>query len=497
MIYPRIRSFLVSLLTSHRQREEKFFSRLVTHVVTTRPIPPEIDTASQTEVTTSSTMEQPSVEGPLQTVNPSLLEKNPETSSHTLLRSRNPFDRRPDGDSRRDHSSMDVLHRARQMGMKIWALEKLQRMIATINDEDIASYHGHYTRSHNAAGGVGRGRGEADLSQVLRNELLNGPSDRDPSSVLKDLVMFKGPFIYVHDMDEKTRPVMVREYPKVARRQDGAWPQFRSAPLGKCPFIDEPPSKKEIDRERARQQAKEKKTVTKPPPQTQNEVKTVDPSEPTTEKRVLQDIEDEVDRRANQEEAMSATQQTEPQKVLPVRPASPRKSEESFVPPALSRTGPFHLGREPAASGVQPSNITSAIRSQMISSTAAVPGAKAGISKEVHELKRKVLEKSNGGVATGAVASLHRTTEAAGMLKATSGLSTRSIKNYPQEKLGNINEEDATQLEDGANKQREVSRKTTIQKKPKEKKREPKPGYCENCRDKFDDFEEVSGLMLS
>ncbi|KAL2012321.1 hypothetical protein VTN00DRAFT_5039 [Thermoascus crustaceus] len=475
-------------------REEKFFSRLVTHVVTSRPIPPEIDPASPNDMTAASTMEQPSAEGPPQTVNPSLLEKNPEASSHLLLKSRNPFDRRPDGESRRDQSNMDVLHRARQMGMKIWALEKLQRMIATINDGDVAAHHGHYTRSHNAGVGGGRGRGEADLSQVLRNELLNGPSDRDPSASMKELVMFKGPFIYVHDMDEKTRPVMVREYPKVARRQDGAWPQFRSAPLGKCPFIDEPPSKKDIDRERARLQAKEKKTVAKPRPNTQNEAKNVDPPEQTTEKRALQDVDGGLNQRANQEEAMSApkqTEQTDPQKVLPVWPVSPRKSSESFAPPTLSRTGPFHLGREPAASGVQPSNITSAIRSQMISSTAAAPGAKAGVSKEVHELKRKVLEKSNGGVSAGAMPSSHRTTEAAGTLKAAKAPSTRSNKTKAQDKLANINEEDTTQSEDdGANKQREASRKAAAQKKSKERKREPKPGYCENCRDKFDDFEE-------
>ena len=27
---------------------------------------------------------------------------------------------------------------------------------------------------------------------------------------------------------------------------------------------------------------------------------------------------------------------------------------------------------------------------------------------------------------------------------------------------------------------------------PKQKKRDMKPGYCENCMDKFDDFDEVS-----
>lgn len=174
------------------------------------------------------------------TVNPSLLEKNADTQVMSLK-----------GDGRRDPSRMDVLHRARQMGMKIWALEKLQRMISTINDGDVG---GQAVR--NNAGNT-KARGENDLSQVLRNELVNGPSDRDPMSSIKEMVMFKGPFLYIHDMDERTKPVMVREYPKVAKRTEGNWPQFRSAPLGKCPYLEDPAPKK---------RRREKKPAAKPAP---------------------------------------------------------------------------------------------------------------------------------------------------------------------------------------------------------------------------------------
>lgn len=436
----------------------------------------------------TTAMEQQSVDGPVQTVNPSLLEKNAELSSHMSLKSRNPFDRRADADLRRDQGGLDVLHRARQMGMKIWALEKLQRMITTINDGD-AALSNHLARSHTV--GTGRNRGDTDLSQVLRNE-LNGPSERDPSSYMKDMVMFKGPFIYVHDMDEKTRPVMVREYPKVAKRQDGAWPQFRSAPLGKCPFIDEPPSRKEIERARL-QKEKEKKAAAKIQHDAEQESRNMDPPERTVVKAEAQETDVETVAPVKREESVPASKETEPQKMLPVRPASPRKSSESFIPPNFPRAGPFHLGREPAASGVQPSNITSAIRSQMISSTAAAPGARAGVSKEVHELKRKVLEKSNGGISTSGVPSSLRTTDLSGAAKAARGQPTKTGRGRTQDALANINEEETTQSEDDdGNKQRAAAKKASSQKKQKEKKRDPKPGYCENCRDKFDDFDEVS-----
>ncbi|ODM17330.1 hypothetical protein SI65_07005 [Aspergillus cristatus] len=438
-------------------REEKFFSRLVTHVVTSRPIPPE-HAVNPPETSRASVDHTSGGDGSLQTVNPSLLERNPEMHVHTSLKN----------DARREQMNMDVLHRARQMGMKIWALEKLQRMIATINDPDISG-HDPSNRNNGPGGGHTRGR-ENDLSQVLRNELVNGPSDRDHLSSLKELVMFKGPFIYVHDMNEKTRPVMVREYPKAARRQDGIWPQFRSAPLGKCPFIDEPPTKKEMDRQRIRQQAKEKKVAPKPAPVQENRDQEFAVREDTISQEPADGVASNEHKPRNEQEA-APPHQPEMRDMVPPRPGSPpRKSSESFNPPQMPRNGPFFLGREPAASGMQPSNITSAIRSQMVSSTAAAPGAKAGLSKEVHELKRKVLEKGNG------LSGAHGAADAASW---KINQSQRPGKANPQEKP------DTTQPE--AVKKQSRDRKDSIQKK--ERPRDPKPGYCENCRDKFDDFE--------
>ncbi|KAI9370064.1 Dfp1/Him1, central region-domain-containing protein [Aspergillus egyptiacus] len=438
-------------------REEKFFSRLVTHVVTSRPIPPEIEKKPHTDLTHDAQHESTGDGAMSQTVNPAELEMH----LHLAV-------------CPKREQSQDVLHRAREMGMKIWAVEKLQRMITTINDVDIANSNSHLVRN-NTGGSQTKSRGKDDLSQVLQNE-LSGPSDRNHLSVLKDLALFKGPFIYVHDMDEKTRPVMVREYPKVAKRQDGIWPQFRSAPLGKCPFIEE----RDTERQRARHE-KEKKAFIKPavpqrdapveirhednePPQPKKEPVPVDGEEPVVPP-VQQEEEESPD--VNQEILMS-----------------PKKSSESFIPPQLNRKGPFYHGREPAASGVQPSNITSAIRSQMVSSTAAAPGAKAGLSKEVHELKRKVLEKSNGGFASASFRPPDATT-AANSVKTESSRLRKS--NFP-DKLGQI-EEETIHPDGDANKCRANTQKAAEQRR-KERRRDPKPGYCENCRDKFDDFEE-------
>ncbi|QSS57719.1 G1/S regulator [Histoplasma capsulatum var. duboisii H88] len=476
--------------------EEKFFSKVVTHVVTARPIPPAIDSPNHTEPSAGEApSNQQNADGSIQTVDPSLLEKNFETThlNHGIGRPRKTPDKRvgQEGDPKRDNK--DILYRARQMNMKIWALEKLQRVISTMNDGESTSTHGHYTRSNGTVSGAGRGRAETDLSQVLRNERLNGPVDRDTILASKEIIPFKGPFIYVHDYEEKTRPVMVREYPKVARGQDGAWPQFRSAALGKCPFIDEPPAKKESEKRKgAASQTKDEKPAAKEKSTTTTEMKMMQPPERSVEKRALQDVQGGVNQTITRQEPTPAPKRIETLLMLPAKPASPRsKGFETF--PGAKAALATYLAREPAASGVQPSNVTSAIRSQMVSSTAAAPGAKAGTSKEVHGLKRKVLEKGNSTLSTNGngIPSSHRMADIAGALKASRAPVTRAAKSKATGNVNQIDEDGTTQSEDEmAQKLHDPGRKNTSTIRSRQKKRDPKPGYCENCRDKFEDFEE-------
>jgi regulatory subunit for Cdc7p protein kinase len=378
------------------------------------------------------------------------------------------------------------------MGMKIWAAEKLQRILVHMFDDSAS--HGHNTRGNNTPMTAGRVR-EEDLSQVLRNEKHNGPADRDPSALAKDLVLFKGPFIYIHDMDGKTRPTMVREYPKVARRQDGAWPQFRSATVGKCPFVEDHVSKKELEREREREREKERAMALQLEREAQQTPRTrsitavetvqMDPPRRKSPRKALR----EVSNISNGPNVNLATASLS-------KPIDPLKVERHIAfPPAIEapsfgfiRPTHMHFAREPAASGMQQSNLTSAIRSNMISSTAAAPGAKAGTSKEVHELKRKVLERSNtGSWSVGSMPSSHRMTDLAGHLKnARAPAPQRAAKSKAQEKLGGIQEENHLSEEELA-----AERAANAPSRKRTTKKDPKPGYCENCRDKYDDFDEV------
>jgi regulatory subunit for Cdc7p protein kinase len=375
--------------------------------------------------------------------------------------------------------------------MKIWALEKLQRMMTTMFNGDTGSQvqHGHNTRSNPVQTSMPRTARGADLSQLLRNERINGPSDRDPTVASKEMTIFKGPFIYIHDIDEKQRPIMVREYAKVSRKEDGDWPQFRSVANGKCPFVEEIDyGRRDAEREMIRQQRQQEKERAAAAPRARaaaaaaaGEAPRMHPSRAVNGKRSLSEMEG-----AHRNINPVATVQAHPfDQTMTV----PVKDEQTSAPANafISRAAPGRqFGGEPVASGVQPSNITSAIRSQMISSTAAAPGAKAGTSKEVHGLQRKVLEKNSGPASHGGLTSSHRMTDIATTVREDTSM--RLAKKKTQEKLNHI-DEDAEHEE--TVRKAEVVRKTKAAQKMKLGKDDPKPGYCENCQDKFDDFEEV------
>ncbi|KAI9806547.1 MAG: hypothetical protein M1833_003734 [Piccolia ochrophora] len=491
-------------------REEKFFSKDVTHVVTTRQIPADSGTSSSAdagnEIQTFDTQSR--------TINPLLLEKNHEQTQSTQALPRGKFTfeatlgKKPsingrtdtiDGDSKRlQAGSFDVLSRAKEMGMKIWALEKLQRMMATMfeNETESATAIGHRARGGTVAG-IPRSTREADLNRILRNERLNGPADRDPTVATKEMITFKGPFIYVHDLEEKCRPVMVREYPKVNHREEGIWPQFRSVSDYKCPFVEEPDYPR---RDHNKDKEGQEKPAQKRCPEdgiyataravaSQASKKASQPSQGAC-KAPLGVIEDGANRGAVKSATAPMPSVFQPPKVIPAKRGSP---ERMFAPSQGQRLGntirmPRFCGGEPVASGVQPSNITSAIRSQMISSTAAAPGAKAGTSKEVIELKRKVLEKNSGPTAKTMLSK--RTTDHAGAGRTERiNPNFRAAKRKANEKFGYI-DEDFTPSEEEENARRVAAADKARITAKKPARRDPKPGYCENCKEKFEDFEE-------
>ena len=467
------------------QREEKFFSRDITHVVTTRSLPTDQDRSTDTTGPSSATPSGQDASQP-RTINPSLLDKTADNfvgASKSRFTFEVPSTRRvaatiADADTSKPTpapAQVNVLQKAKALGIKIWNLEKLQRILVTMFEDGQPS-HSHNTRSNaTIVAPQPRAPKQNDLSQMIKNEQLHERGDRELGLGNSELIPLKGPHIYIRDMNEKTKPIMIREYPKVQRREEGEWPQFRSASSGKCPFVEEDSQSKQ-QAERERQREKERAALVKAKAQEKMDRRPL--------KSNLEEMKPPP--RVARKEPLGESKSAGNSGASHTSHHLPPPTVEGTMKASLAFQRPGFVRGEPMASGMQQSNITSAIRSQMISSTAPVPGAKAGTSKEVHGLQRKVLERNNGPV--GLVAS-QRMVDIAGTAARMGTANPRAAKQKAQEKLGYKPE---PVLEDDGESEEEVkdTRKFSVQ---RTEKREPKPGYCENCREKFDDFDTVSG----
>lgn len=359
----------------------------------------------------------------------------------------------------------DILIRAQEMNKKIWPFTKLVRVLEVLNDPDPF-------RTATAP----KASEEANLAQLLNKERATGPSDRDPTVATKELIFFKGPYIYVYDIEEKQKPIMVREYAKVTDKKDGDWPQFRSTSSGRCPFVEEDDCnerKRKAEKQmRARELEKQRQEAAvmdsapkpKPPP--------VPSAGGVGSKRSLTEMEHSHNSRANRPRVHDMFDLT--------KAANPPNLD--FTTPQNAFTSRARSARllagEPVASGIQQSNITSAIRSQMISSATGILGSKAGTSKELHGLQRQVLQKSNA-------ASANSTSQDTSSRR----LADKSIDNGTFQRSASlgVNSRKLAQIEE--EKPRELKRTESVP--VKSKKRDVKPGYCENCQDKYPDFDEV------
>ena len=485
------------------QREEKFFSKEVTHIVTTRTIPTDSETSPMdTEELLPKIPSSQSTHPP--TVNPSLLERQTEPTVQASG-SRHLFDtsanRKPkaslrataDAEPKKQNAgNTDILQRAHGMGIKIWQLEKLNRVIDSINGglADAQSQQGRAARNTSNIAGRKHLR-DADLSHLLRNEQLNGPSDRDHTVSTEDLIPFRGYYLYIHDMDERTKPILVKEYAKVARSEAGDWPQFRANGSGKCPFVEDPhAARHELEKanQRVRDERARTRAQSRAPPRTRAET-ALHHEQPAPVSNVLQKGPlTESKNAANK--SISTMQQLPPQEFCPPAPVNRVNSKSpARISGAVPTTKPTRFfGGEPAASGLQQSNVTSAIRSQMISSTAAAPGAKSGLSKEVYGLKRKVLER-NAPALHGVEATKPPQTFAAPARAEHAIPVTRQSRKRAQERLVHIEEESTQSDEEDI--WREEAHRTAVTTSKHIRVRDPKPGYCENCKEKYNDFDEV------
>lgn len=433
--------------------------------MTTRPIPTEktISDESESRGNANDAHEQ------LKTIDPSLLNRTESNGKKKVLLETTSARRisgqgQEEGIRRPKTRHVDLLHRALEMNKKIWSLEKLQKILEMLGPDAFAlSQRGAQDRSNS------KQAEQKNLLQLLQNERVHGPSDRDPTVVTKEMHYFKGPYIYVFDIEEKTKPIMVREYAKVADKTKGEWPQFRVVSQGRCPFVEDYEAKEERPQTRPKERvvkaAVEAAAPTLRPPE-------IPPPKTVVGKRNFAEVEDGHNRGA------AAPQEEAFEEAFDLTKIG--NHSHGFM--SRVRATRFVAGQEPEASGLQRSKATSAIRSQMISSTSGVLGVKAGTSKEFHGLQRKVLQKAS----TPTVSQDLSSRRLADMSHDSNTFVRSASLGHSHRKLDMVEE-----MEQAKPKER-LRRTVTAPPKVKQKARDPKPGYCENCNDKFEDFDEVS-----
>ncbi|KAK9457380.1 Dfp1/Him1, central region-domain-containing protein [Dipodascopsis uninucleata] len=144
------------------------------------------------------------------------------------------------------YPSTDIITQAKQRSMKLWSFDKLLRFLSHLADNPASTVPAGpaYPAAHSARSQIVQSEANNNLYRMLRDEKINGPADSDPRAKRDDIYYFKGPYIYVRDASQLYRPIMIREYSKVIDPEAGDWPQFRHSGIGKCPFVHEYVSRK-------------------------------------------------------------------------------------------------------------------------------------------------------------------------------------------------------------------------------------------------------------
>lgn len=136
----------------------------------------------------------------------------------------------------------DVLARAAKRYMKVWTYEKATRFLKNL-DVDLDTLESKAQVAY------------PTLSNLLQNEKIYGPADRDPKTRRDDVHYFKYPHIYLYDLWQIWAPIIIMEW----KPQDLVdphhlpYPSIKPGTFGRCPFIgdghcDESSSKRIIKR---------------------------------------------------------------------------------------------------------------------------------------------------------------------------------------------------------------------------------------------------------
>lgn len=134
----------------------------------------------------------------------------------------------------------DIFHDVTPLKIKVWNFDKVFRFLKNLGVNDFDNLSNNPTE---LTGG--------DLSNLLKEEKIFGSTDKDPNARREDLHYLDKNYLYVYDLSQNVRPIAVREW------EGESIPTFHLTLDGKCPFL---PESDNLERKRLRRLKKFEET---------------------------------------------------------------------------------------------------------------------------------------------------------------------------------------------------------------------------------------------
>lgn len=141
----------------------------------------------------------------------------------------------------------DIFKYAAKKQLKVWNIEKVFRFLNHLGEPipDLDEYDKVISlRNTNNVSNINNNQitNNTQLSNLLMNERLFGPSDRDPNVRRNDFKYFTDFYLYIYDISHKTRPVAIREW-----KDKFSCPRMHHTTNGKSLFVPEAKSQNPIN----------------------------------------------------------------------------------------------------------------------------------------------------------------------------------------------------------------------------------------------------------
>ncbi|KAI0686363.1 Dfp1/Him1, central region-domain-containing protein [Cytidiella melzeri] len=339
-----------------------------------------------------------------------------------------------------DTPASELVKKALDFSMKVWSADKLRSVLHRCMPQESGS-----SSSASVAVKTTQLAKERSLTRLLENERLHGTTERDPTQKRHDFIYFtkNSYFVLVEDIRQELQTLISLEYPVLKGRdgkERGSWPVLYCDHRARGPFLpyDEKEERRVEKVERAEQDREQELA-----------------------RRKARLREQERRRRAQQE----AQQKGDLRRTVSMQNMRRRVSLGDECPEGL-----FDLEADPdsaAASGYLASGNYVAASGNSVSITSATgTTSTAGMSLRSLQLPRNIVGKLNKEVVTS-----RRLSQLAPTIGKENAMGPPlTIPDRPQRFL-------------------KKSRSTNTMRLPK-RDEGSKPGYCESCRVKFEDFQE-------